>query len=341
MSPPGLSLRQLTAALDGRLPQPEAWPAVLELAGRGWLVPALHLAVQRADRPDALPDEVRDYLSLLHDRNRERNRRLREQLVEAARALNAAGIEPILLKGAIHLFTAGEEDLGSRMISDLDLSIAPAETARARAALTGLGYRGCGEEREMARPQDAGVIEFHHRPSARSAPYLSGDLRASSPVMMRDGAAARIPPATARALHLIVHDMIKEGDYWTFRINLRHLHDLAALARSGDGIDWQRLGASLSDPVGRNALLVQAKALEDLYGIAIPPDLRAGRSARLRHVARLVCAGRGRAAALVRLAGNVSRGLHHLGEGFIWRGGRTFGRKVHHRLMSRGSGSRI
>jgi hypothetical protein len=158
--------------------------------------------------------------------------------------------------------------------------------------------------------------------------------------MMRDGAAARIPPATARALHLIVHDMIKEGDYWTFRINLRHLHDLAALARSG-GIDWQRLGASLSAPVGRNALLVQAKALEDLYGIAMPPDLRAGRSARLRHMARLVCAGRGRAAALVRLAGNVSRGLHLLVEGFIWRGGRTFGRKVHHRLMSRGTGSRI
>jgi len=78
-----------------------------------------------------------------------------------------------------------------------------------------------------------------------------------------------------------------------------------------------------------------------LNGIAMPPDLRAAPSARLRHMARLVCTGRGRAAALVRLVGNVSRGLHHLGEGFIWPGGRTFGRKVHHRLMSRGSGSRI
>ena len=341
MKRPGHLLRQLTAALDGRLPALGAWPALLELAGRGWLIPALHVALQRADRLDDVPSDVRDYLSLLHDRNRERNRRLREQLVEATRALNAAAIEPVLLKGAIHLFTAGEEDLGSRMISDLDLSIPPAELARAKSALNGIGYGCCYGEREMARPQDVGVIEFHHRPSARSAPYLSGDLRASSPGMIRDGAAARIPTAMARALHLIVHDMIKEGDYWTFRINLRHLHDLAGLACSSEGIDWRRLGALLSDPVGRNALNVQALALQDLYGIELRPDLHPGRAARLRHVARLICAGRGRAASMVRLAGNVSRGLHHLSEGFEWQGGRKFSRKVHHRLTSRGTGSRI
>ena len=198
------------------------------------------------------PPSVGDYLSYLHDRNGERNRRLRVQLLEAISALNAQGIEPILLKGAINLFTADREDCGARMLSDLDLSVAPFEMAGARVGACALGYQDVGNAREMARPEDVGVIELHDRPSARSAKYLANDLRASSPKMARDGAVARIPSATSRALHLIVHDMIKEGDYWSLRIDLRHLQDLASLARSSEGVDWQQLPPHCpTEPRGR------------------------------------------------------------------------------------------
>ena len=341
MKRPGHSLRLVTAAMQGRLPQPAAWPTVLEVANRGWLCPALYVVLRRADRLSAIPVPVRAYLSFIHDRNSERNRRLRGQLVEAVRALNAAAIEPVLLKGAIHLFTAREGELGSRMISDLDIGIAPAEMAPATSALSALGYRCFGSDREMARADDIAVIEFHSKPSARSAPYLTHDLRACSPRDVRDGAAARIPSATSRALHLIVHDMIKEGDYWTFRIDLRHLQDLAELAHSREGIDWRQLCAALSDRRARDALVVQARALEDLFGIEIPSDLRAGRLAECRHVARLVCASRGRAASVLRLTGNVSRGVRRMAEGYEWRGSWTFTQQVYRRLASPGAGSRV
>ncbi|MDQ3139110.1 MAG: nucleotidyltransferase family protein [Pseudomonadota bacterium] len=314
---------------------------MLEIANKGWLGPALYLALRRADRLNEIPLPVRDYLSFIHDRNCERNRRMRAQLLEAIRALDAAAIEPILLKGAIHLFTARDEELGARMISDLDISIAPVEMARAKSALIELGYCCFGSDRELARPHDVGVIELHDRPSARSARYLSTDLRACSPKAARDGAVARIPTATARALHLIVHDMIKGRDYWSFRIDLRHLQDLAELARSSEGIDWQQLCALLSDGFAREALVVQARALEDLFGVQIPPDLRPGRRAELRHVARLVCAGRGPSASVARLIGNLSRGVHEIAEGYEWRGGWKFSQKVYRRLASRSTGSKL
>jgi len=314
---------------------------VLEVANRGWLCPALYLALRRSGQLDDVPVAVREYLCFLHDRNHERNRRLREQLVEAVRALNGAAIEPVLLKGAIHLFTGAPDELGARMISDLDIGIAPDETIRAKSALEELGYRCPGNDRQWARPDDAGVIEFHDRPSARSAPYLADDLRARSPSRQRDGAVARIPTPTARALHLIVHDMIKEGDYWTFRIDLRHLHDLAELARSIEGIDWQHLSAVLSDRRARGALVVQARALEDLFGIEIPTDLRPGRQAQLRHSARLVCASRGPTASLLRLTGNLSRGVRQLTDGYKWSGSRKLTRQVYKRLASGSSGSRL
>ena len=174
---PGHFLRLVTSVLQGRLPSEADWPIVLEIANRAWLGPALYVALRRNAQLNEIPPPVRDYLSFLHDRNCERNRRLREQLLEAISTLNDHNIEPILLKGAVNLFAADADELGARMISDLDLSIAPLEMAGARSALTALGYQNVNV-REMARPHDVGVIELHDRPSARSAPYLSN--RASS-----------------------------------------------------------------------------------------------------------------------------------------------------------------
>lgn len=340
MKRPGHSLRLVTEALEGRPPAEADWPMVLDIANRGWLGPALYVGLRRAGRIDEIPPPVRDYLSLLHDRNRERNRRLRAQLLEATSALNAAGIEPILLKGAIHLFTTGDEQLGARMMSDLDLGIAPGEMGRAMSALEGKGYRS-SVEHEMERPHDVGIVEFHDRASARSARYLGDDLGACSRRTARDGVVARVPSATARALHFIVHDMIKEGDYWSFRLDLRHLQDLAALAGPVGGIDWQQLCGFLPAGTARQALVVQARALQDLFGVEIPPGLRPGRQAELRHVARLLCASRGRSASLLRLIGNLSLGLHRLFEGCQWPGGWSFTQQVYRRLACRGAGPRI
>ena len=335
------SVRLVTDALLGRLPDEADWPTLLQIANRGWLVPALYVALRHYDQLHQIPPPVSDYLSFLHSRNCERNLRLRRQLLEATTALNAAGVEPILLKGAVHLFTAADDDLGARMLSDLDISVGPVEMARTRSALGALGYEAHGNARELARTQDAAVIELHDRPSARSARYLTGDLKACSPKTVRDGAVARIPSATARSLHLLVHDMIKEGDYWSFKLDLRHLYDLAGLARSEPGVDWQTLSEVLSDGVARDALAVQARALEDLFAIEIPAGLCAGRQAQHRHSARLICASGGPAAPVVRLVGNLSCGVRKFSQGYTWAGGRKFGLQVSRQIFTRGSGSRV
>jgi hypothetical protein len=338
---PGHSLRLLTGAVQGRLPEESAWPTLIGIANRGWLCPSLYLSLERRNELDRIPASTREYLSFIHERNYERNRRLQAQLIEGVRALNGEAIEPVLLKGAIHLFTVGPEDLGARMISDLDIGIAPGETGRAKTALEAIGYARFAGERQMGRSGDAGVIEFHDRPSRRSAAYFGDDLRIGSPKRERDGAVVRIPTATARALHLIVHDMIKEGDYWSFRIDLRHLHDLAELARSPEGVDWRQLCDVLSDKSARGALIVQSRALQDLYAIDPPPALRAGWREEWRHIARLICAGRGPAASMLRLTGNLSRGVRQIAQGYEWRGGRKLAHQVYRRLTYGAAGSRV
>lgn len=338
---PGHAIRLLAAALEGRLPDDDEWPKLLETANRGWLVPALYVALRRAGCLEQVPHPVRDYLAFLHERNRERNLRLQAQLIEAVEALNRCGIRPVLLKGAVHLFTAPDANVGARMMSDLDISIDTAEMAEARAALQALGYRDAVSTRGMGRAQDAGLIELRDKPSTRSAPYLSRDLRASSPLVQRHGGSVHVPSPTARALHLIVHDMIKEGDFWRLRIDLRHLHDLAELANFGEGIDWLVLRSALHDRTGRRALEVQAAALHDLFGVQIPPELNGNALIRVRHWGRLIAGSQGMPGASVRMAGRLAWGLDRLAKAYTWRGGWDFSRRVYRVLVAPDKGARL
>jgi hypothetical protein len=336
-------LQLLAAGLRGDAPNDEQWSEVLEVANRGWLGPALYISLARASRLEQIPTAVRDYLGFLHELNRERNRRLRAQLVEAVAALNQLSIEPILLKGAVHLFCAPDESLGSRMMSDLDLCVDAAEMLRARGALAALGYRAALDDaRAMGRPDDVGCIELRDKPSSRTSPYLSSDLRSSSSIVEHEGAKARVPSPTCRALHLIVHDMIKEGDYWRWRTDLRHLHDLAELAATPEGIDWRAISAAMSDRVARRALALQVTALNDIFGVAISPGVKVGRMTRLRHAGRVTAGTRGPIGAAARALGDLTWVLHRLvaGPWYEWRGVRDFAQRVYRTLGGLPRGAR-
>lgn len=330
----------MTAALRGFLPARSEWLPLIELASRGWLVPALHVAFERAGCVDEMPAGVREYVALIHDRNVERNRRLRAQLIEALGALNAAAIEPVLLKGAIHLYCGDAATVHSRMISDLDINIVPDKIAQAKAALVSLGYCETDNPRELGRPQDVGVIELHDRPHVRSRHYLTGDLGASAPVVERDGVRACVPNPTAHATHLIVHDMIKEGDYWRLTINLRHLHDLANLASSAEGIDWHNVSDALPGRAGKGALAVQLRALSNLFGIDTPSELRGGFLDEVRHKLRVHAAGTG-AGPIIQFAGRLLWGFRRFSQSYAWQGGKDLTRRVHGRLVSSPKGSTI
>ena len=335
------SLGRLALALDGVLPDQEQWFDLIEIANKGWLGPALFLALKRAGSLGQVPEEPRAYLALLHDRNRERNLRLKSQLLEAVGALNAHDIEPIILKGAIHLLTCRDENLGERMISDLDISIDPPELPSARAALLPLGYANAPSDRELARPDDAGLLEFHLKPSGRSSRYLSGDLRSSCRTVRQDGVVALIPSATSRALHLIVHDMIKEGDYWRLRLDLRHLKDLADLARSPQGVRWGEVNSALGDRAGRLALQVQLQMLKHVFGVPIDPRQLDTRAARLLHRARLTAIGDSRSGVPVRAAANLWWGIHRAFNGYSWRGFRNLAGRTRNVFIEPAKGSRV
>lgn len=293
----------LVAGLQGRFSEGADWDAVVALANRALLTPTLFAALSSAGHAGRLPADTGDYLAFIHGRGGERNRRLRVQLIEVVRALNLRGIDPILLKGSVPLFLAEDGSAGVRITSDLDLAVDAGDVAAAEAVLAGLRYRPVAGGRGLARPEDAGVVELRRS-------RLPAGLEALERVG-HDGLRARVPSPEARALHLFVHDLLKEGDYWRGRIDLRHMHDLAILSRNG--VDWAAVRRAVADRRARNALETQLLALERLFAVAIPEE-QGVRSAvvRLQHWRRMFCARHPVVAAPLRLGSAFAWGLRRL-----------------------------
>ncbi|WP_378942255.1 nucleotidyltransferase family protein [Mesorhizobium sp. ANAO-SY3R2] len=280
--------------------------AVIALANHTLLTPALFSALARSGAIELLPQDAREYLGFIHDCNRQRNLRLRAQLDEAVAALNRWGIAPLLIKGAIPLFLSPVNRLPSRMTSDLDICVEAAEEARARTSLEELGYAEMPGIHGMVRPQDAAILELRpSRPTGASSGFLAPEL------IQRDGFLVKVPPVQSRALNWILHDLLKEGDYWRGRIDLRHLHDLAQLAET-EGVDWNTLRVSLPDQTVRNAIDTQLLALHAFFAIKISAESAHSPVVRFQHWRRVFTAKHPIIGAPLRLAGNLAWGARRL-----------------------------
>jgi hypothetical protein len=288
MIQPSIAIGSLCECLQGRLPPSVDWIAVLSAANSNWLTPAIYVAFAANSRLEHLPHDVTAFLRLIYDHNVERNTRLLEQLHEVLTSFNRSGIEPTLTKGAAHLFTSPPKTFGARMMSDLDIFVETTEIATAEKCLFDLGRQrasGFG----WGRPTDVGLVDLHYPPGSLPK-YFSIVTRLSSQSKRasREGVSAKIPSPTWRAAHLIVHDQIKDGDWWLGGLDLRHLHEFAELTRSPEGIDWHALTSAMPDQLARDALESQSIALREMFGISVPVWAFSGRLLpRWQHTRRI------------------------------------------------------
>lgn len=313
----------LVTVLQGRVPDGMPWPEVIALANHTLLTPRVYAALSAKNTLDRVPSDVRNYLAFLHSQNVARNERLGAQLVEAVVALNAAGLVPILLKGARPLFLSGDGPPPDRMTSDLDVAIPQDGLARAERVLADLGYTPAGETRGMWRPDDVGLFEL--RPW-HPGPRGDADLDR----VRRDGMDVLMPTEAALALHWIRHDLLKEGDLVRGRLDLRHLVDIVDLGASG--LDWDLVESQTTSDRERLAFHTQLQTAHDLFGMPIPDSALRNRMAELHARRRSFMARHAKLGIPLRLTGNAAWAFRKTGRilPLLRRGPRT--------VLSRGLG---
>jgi Uncharacterised nucleotidyltransferase len=258
----------LADCLQGRVPQSINWDSVLAAANRNLLTPAVYIALTEGGQLSSLPRELIDYLAFIHSRNLDRNQRLQTQLIEVVTALNKVGIKPLLTKGAVHLAVAPKNVFGARMMRDLDIVVAVDELSSAQACLLRLGYTkrgGLG----WGRSKDVGLVDVHYPPGRFPAYWPDAKLLdAHATAIDIAGAQATILSPTLRAAHIVIHDMIKNGNWWLADLDMGCLFELYQLSQQG--LEWEALQAAMTDARSQNALESEVLALRGFFGIQAP-----------------------------------------------------------------------
>jgi hypothetical protein len=283
----------LADALRGRTPPERLWRPVLNMANRGLVTARLAQALHAAGD---VPPPVAAFLAEVLGRNRLRNEALCGQLSEAVSALNAAGVEPVLLKGAAGLVTRGPAWREGRILCDLDILVRPRETGAALCALTALGYAAFRRQRgpaahavaELARAGDRASIDLHQRPPGPPGMAEIADLRErASAHDLAGGGRALVPDSASQLYLLVLHDQFHDGDYWSGRLNLRHLLDIADLIADGP-LDWERLDRLVGTALVRNAVDCELLDAVWLTGCGLAKGIAPRRWPRLQHRRRLI-----------------------------------------------------
>jgi hypothetical protein len=285
------SIDLLADCFRGRPPPDDGWLPVLEIANRGLVTARLALAL---DDAPGVPEGVRAFLAEVLRRNRLRNEAVAAQLGDVLRRLNAVGVEPVLLKGSSALVAGWPGRREGRILCDLDILVRPHETAATLTTLMASGYnvirRRLGETphavAELTREGGRANIDLHQRPPGPPGMAEIVDLRERARPVEVAGGRALVPDAASQLYLLVLHDQFHDGDYWSGRLNLRHLLDIGDLSQD-PALDWARLDSLVRTAVVGNALDTELIDAAWLTGRPITAR-RAGRLwPRLQHRRRL------------------------------------------------------
>lgn len=241
------------------------------LAGRHLVTPMLQGNLADPGFRDRLPPDFQHYVTLMHERNRERNRGLRQQLKVIAAAFNPIGIEPLLLKGGVRLVDDLYPCIGWRFMRDLDILVAQDRLAEARACLEGLGYHATAREADW--PEQHRHLPPLHRTGAGAVVELHGtllsnhrelcpetDMLAHSTPVDLDGTTVRIPRKADQLAHLIGHDLTDDYLHYSSTLRLRSLFETSLLC---------------SDRPARQTVLTRSKNGKATSGVQVTLGLAA------------------------------------------------------------------
>jgi Uncharacterised nucleotidyltransferase len=272
---------------------------VVDIANDYFVTPGLWSGLKNKGLETLLDNELYRYLHKLHALNIERNTHLRHQLIEAIRALNTAGIKPLLLKGSGQLLEPIHNDIGSRIMSDLDILIPLEQIPDAMDALIDKGYREADVKYDtqklhhctpLIRSGDYGPIELHRRALHNEISHVLPTWKiwedARSDTI--DGLHFFLPSPTHSILICMIHSQEFNSRYDPRQFNPRVLQDLAAMTmRYSEEIDWSMIHRMMKDH-GLNYLAgSQLLSTHRLMGMPLPSDMIPGTSSRLLHIVSL------------------------------------------------------
>jgi hypothetical protein len=269
------------------------WKSLLYMANLHFCAPLWFVRMREDGLLSLLPNDLREYLHHLHQANIERNTAFQFAIQELYSELECSDIPAILLKGGATLCDDLYQDLGARMMGDIDLLVKTEHTEFVRNLFMQLGYKeqpDCFARAFLGyfntyiphhlprqlKPGTPVVVEIHSQTALGQAARVMQTARCwkHKEKLRWKGLYPFILRPTYRLLHNTVHSPVQDKKFITSTIPLRDLSEYAYLVRRYESdinwCDWLENGSTQSlNRVFRTYLTLAHR----LMGVPFPKDV--------------------------------------------------------------------
>ena len=275
------------------------WPLMVSIASGQVVITTLLYRLVDKGIFELIPDDLKQYLLELHRLNKERNKRIRTQLKSVLEILNTVHVTPALLKGAAFLYS--HEDIGSRMMTDIDLLIRKKDAKKAIDGLFSAGYDYGTYEPERY------VTEHHFAPLIHSSEPVRVELHTEllssrkpqvlkSPMVFNQAKTVRDGEHTFRLLsptdsihYTMIHSEIHHRGHSSGAVFLKGLHDFAMQTSFySNDVDWPYILALMKEHSLAGVLRSYLYTAKKLFKVPTPSGLAATHAERMHFQRRLI-----------------------------------------------------
>jgi hypothetical protein len=270
-----------------------AWESVIAIANNHLLTAALWVRLRQKKLDRLLDPDVRHYLNGMHALNLNRNHGLRRQLLEAIEILNRNDIHPLIIKGGAQLLDPVHGDMGSRIMTDIDMWVPKGQLPIAVDALAAIGYGDGGKSLKnyhhwapLFREGEYGAIELHSDvlPDSLTRVLNAADICRQSASQSTQGLCFRIPNPTHAILLAMLHSQVNDRLYYEWAVGLKSLNDMVAMATHYRGVvDWDEIHTRMARHGLVPVLQCFLWSAQRLFGHPLPAGMRPSLGAISHH----------------------------------------------------------
>lgn len=220
------------------------WEEFVLLCSNHLILPAIFRRFEQHQLLGYLPKELVDHLQEVYVLNVQRNEAILAQVSEIVTLLNEHGVKPTFLKGVAHLLDRVYDDLGDRMMSDIDFLVDEASYLPAAEILLNAGYlqdrpvSSYSKVEELKHyprlfhPHYVASVEVHRIPvDVEYADWFSSSQVRAEQVEVKSLDGCFVLSDRHKIVHNFIHSQLSnEGDLFG-RISLRAAFDLVALGK--------------------------------------------------------------------------------------------------------------
>ena len=224
----------------------ENWQLWVQMANRHLVLPTLFVLFKQNSLLQILPQELQGDLEYIHKLNYNRNKAIIEQVGDLHKLLSKNDMDFVIMKGVGNLLDGLYDDLGERLVYDIDILVKDPNMLKVAHLLRSAGYYTQKDFNPKAHPSTM------HYPILVSEKYVSGVEIHRLPVQylyLKHFDTQRVFDSkikasthehfwvmddTNKALHNFIHSQLMHNGHYHADVKLRDVYDLLLLSQRID-----------------------------------------------------------------------------------------------------------